>query len=214
MTANHITLLGLLSALLLAIVLSLASVSRWMYVAGAALMLLQWSADNLDGVIARSRKQTSLLGSYLDHFGDCLTVALVGISAFVAGGSHVAIGLACTVVYLLALLQVHIKASALDTLELPAFGPTECSFLVAAALLGQAVFDYGRALSWFPWLTGPEGTVTRLLGFSNGLTFLDVCGLLAVPVAALGVGLETWHSLAQIRKADRIRGGRDDRATG
>lgn len=212
-TANHISLLGLAAAALLATLLCLASISRWMYVGAAALMLVQWSADNLDGVIARSRGQTSALGYYLDHFGDTLTVVLVGVSAFASGGSHIAIGLACTVVYLVAMSQVHIKVPALDTMELPSLGPTESSFLVAAVLIGQSVFDYGRPLSWMPRLTGADGTVTRMLGLSTGLTFIDVCGLLALLIATVGVGSEIGRSIFQLRAFDAarrnaVRGGR------
>lgn len=205
MSANHISLLGLMAAALLAVLLCFASVSRWMYVAGALLMLVQWSADNLDGVVARTRGQTSGLGYYLDHFGDTISTVLVGVSAFAGGGSHLAIGLACTVVYLVAMSQVHIKIPILDTMELPKLGPTESSFLVAAVLLGQAMFDYGQPLSWFPAITGTDGALTRLLGFSTGLTFIDVCGLLSLITAVASVAFEIGHTVGQLRAFDAGR---------
>jgi hypothetical protein len=208
MTPNMISILGLVGSVLFVVFLLCASISPLFYVAGALVILSHWVTDTMDGMVARARQQTSSLGYYLDHFGDVLTTAFVGISMFAAGGSHVEIGLACTVLYLVVLNHVHIKVPIFNAMEMPTLGPTEFRFLIICVLIGQVFFDYNRPLSWFPAWTGDAGWVTRQLGFSTGLTFIDVCGITALCVATLGVCGEMIRSVIQIRQLDCERAQR------
>jgi len=168
MTANVISSLGVLLCFLSAVCLVLSFVSPVFYLIAAFLFLLTWVTDTMDGIVARARNQQSVVGHYLDHFGDSWNIVFIGFGLFLTNGSHLVIGLACAVVYLMFHVDGHIKVTITDTLELPAFGPTEIRFVIAGVMVAAFFIDPGVPWSWFPEMTGEQGWLTRLLGFSRG----------------------------------------------
>lgn len=202
MTANVISSLGVLLCFLSAVCLVLSFVSPVFYLIAAFLFLLTWVTDTMDGIVARARNQQSVVGHYLDHFGDSWNIVFIGFGLFLTNGSHLVIGLACAVVYLMFHVDGHIKVTITDTLELPAFGPTEIRFVIAGVMVAAFFIDPGMPWSWFPEMTGEQGWLTRLLGFSRGMTFIDTAGLLAALGGGLGLMAETAAMLVRFSRED------------
>jgi len=180
-----VSVAGVVAAALATLCLYLTHWSRWMCLAGALFVFLHWFADTLDGELARARRVTSL-GFYLDHFGDSVSVALIGWGLFLTAGSHLVIGLVSITLYLLLIINGLIRAELTRTIELPAFGPTEIHLTIIAVLVLQIFLDFGQPLSWVP-AASDQGWLTQRLGFDQGLTFIDLFGV--VFVAAAGVAL-------------------------
>lgn len=206
LTANMVSTLGITISFLAGLIMALSGLfdpemAPAIFSMGGVLLLATWITDTMDGVIARSRNQCSTLGHYLDHFGDSLTVAFIGIGMFLSPGSHLVIGVLCAVIYLLFHVDAHIKVKILDELTLPAIGPTEIRFLIVTVIFAQRFIDFGQPLSWFPEATGANGWLTRLLGFSGGLTLVDVAGILAIIGGTIGLIIQTTIT---IRRLSRI----------
>lgn len=65
---DHLTALGVLAALGVAIAYVLSSDGNGWLLAGAVLLVVQWLGDSLDGTLARMRKiERPRYGKYLDH---------------------------------------------------------------------------------------------------------------------------------------------------
>jgi phosphatidylglycerophosphate synthase len=202
LSANAISIIGIISAMLVSVCLYLTAWSRWMCILGAVLVFVHWFADTLDGVVARAR-QTTKLGFYLDHFGDSLSVVFIGLGMFLIAGSHFTIGLVVIILYLLLIINGLIKAELTRVMELPTFGPTELHILAIALLVAQPFIDFGQPLSWYPYATGDQGWLTRSLGFDQGLTLIDVAGLGIIIVAALMLIIEIIRAVNAITRLDR-----------
>ena len=204
-TANMISSFGIMISFLAGLSMGIsglfsAEVAPVLYSIGGILILATWITDTMDGVIARTRNQCSKLGHYLDHFGDSLTVAFIGIGMFATNGSHLVIGVLCAVIYLLFHVDAHIKIKLLDELKLPAIGPTEIRFILVALILTQRVVDFGQPLSWIPSVTGTNGWLTKVLGFSSGLTFIDVAGLIAIIGGTIGLIVQTAATVKRLQQ--------------
>jgi phosphatidylglycerophosphate synthase len=202
LSANAISVIGIITAMLACVCLYLSAWSRWMCFVGAVLVFLHWFADTLDGVVARAR-QTTNLGFYLDHFGDSLSVVFIGLGIFLVKGSHFTIGLVVITLYLLLIINGLIKAELTRIMELPTFGPTEMHMLTITLLIAQPFIDFGQPLSWYPAATGDHGWLTSSLGFDKGLTLIDVAGLSIIIVAALMLIIEIITTVDAIKHLDR-----------
>ena len=102
LNANRITVIGFAGSIAAAICLFLSKDREWLCLLGAFGIWLHWFADTLDGVVARAGKP-SILGYYLDHFSDAVSVAIISIGIFLTPGSHLLIGL-CAALHLSAFI--------------------------------------------------------------------------------------------------------------
>jgi len=202
MTANVISSLGVVLCFLSALCLVFSYLSPLLYLVAALLFLLTWVTDTMDGIVARARGQQSKVGHYLDHFGDSWNIVFIGFGLFLTNGSHLVIGLACAVVYLMFHVDGHIKVTITDTLELPAFGPTEIRFVIASVMIAAAFIDPGQPWSWFPGMSGKEGWLTTALGFDRGMTFIDTAGFFAAVGGGMGLLAETVTMLVRFSRVD------------
>ncbi|MDR2734520.1 MAG: CDP-alcohol phosphatidyltransferase family protein [Spirochaetota bacterium] len=206
MSANAITSIGIVICFLAGVSLVLTGYSFIFYYTAAILFFLTWVTDTLDGVVARARNQQSRLGHYLDHYGDSWAIIFIGLGLYLSKGSHVLVGLICCVIYLMLQIDGHIKVQITNTLELPAFGPTEIRLVIFLAMIFAAIFDPGAPLSWWPEITGESGWLTQALGLQTGMTFLDVAGIFVCLCCAIGLIAETWLMIRRFGRMDR--GGR------
>ncbi len=202
LSANVISIIGIIAAVLVSVCLYLTAWSRWMCFAGAVLVFVHWFGDTLDGVVARAR-QTTKLGFYLDHFGDSLSVVFISLGMFLIKGSHFAIGLVVVTLYLLLIINGLIKAELTRVMELPAFGPTELHILAVALLVAQPFINFGQPLSWFPNAIGDQGWLTSALGFDRGLTLIDVAGLGIAVIATFMLIVEIVKTVDAIKRLDQ-----------
>ena len=208
MSANVISVIGIMVGFLAGFFMVISgyfediATGRFFYLLGGFFVLFTWVTDTMDGVVARARNQQSGTGYYLDHFGDALTTVFVGLGIFATNNSHIAIGFMCVVVYMLFHVHVHIRKSLLKVMELPYFGPTEARFLIVTAIVLQAGIQFRQPLDLIPSITGVNGSFTRLLGFTGGMTFIDILGSLAVIGGLLGLFIDMGLTMRRISKND------------
>src|SRR3954454_4470939 len=174
---DHLTGLALLSAVAFAV--AAASGHFW---TAAALLVVHWFGDSLDGTLARVRRaERPRYGYYLDHLADAVATALVGLGLGLSAHMHLAAGLALVIAYLALSINSYLETQALGRFSLGYgwLGPTEARLGLMALL---AVVALGVEVSWL------------------GLTLLDVVSLgaaLAMVVAVVARALGNLRVLAE-----------------
>jgi archaetidylinositol phosphate synthase len=156
--SDHLTLLALLAAAGFAVF----GAFGWLW-GMAALLVVQWLGDSLDGTLARVRRtERPRYGYYVDHLADALSTGLVGLGLGLTGQMRLVIGLVVVIVYLALSINTYLETQALGTFTLGygRLGPTEARLGVIAVLALTAV--------------GVDASVS-VLGVS--LSLLDLVGL-------------------------------------
>jgi phosphatidylglycerophosphate synthase len=112
----------------------------------AALLVVNWFGDSLDGTLARVRRhERPRYGYYLDHLADALSTALVGVGLGLSVHMHLWSGLVLVIAYLALSINTYLETQALGTFKLGygRLGPTEARLgliaLLAAVALGAHV---------------------------------------------------------------------------
>ncbi len=142
MLANYITISRI--PLLLLVVFFIATPVAWMRVAAVPLILLLIALDSIDGWVARSRGESSILGSVLDIAADRAVEYSLWVTFAVMG-----------LVPLLIPIVVLLRGTFVD------------AFRSVAPARGLAPFDLlrsklGRFLVGSPWLRAPYALVKAL----------------------------------------------------
>jgi phosphatidylglycerophosphate synthase len=154
---DHLTALALAAAAAFAV----AAAMGWLW-ACAALLVVHWLGDSLDGTLARVRRaERPRYGYYLDHLADAAATALVGLGLGLSGEMHLAVALGLVIAYLALSINTYLETQALGlfTLGYGRLGPTEARLLLLGLLAAVAL--------------GAQATVTVL---GQTLTLLDLAG--------------------------------------
>ena len=172
---DHLTALGVLAALGIAVTYVLSNEHPAWLLAGAALLGVHWLGDSLDGTLARVRRtERPTYGYYLDHLVDGFATAAIGIGLGLSPHMLLATGLAIVVAYLLLSINTYLETQAFGVFELGygRIGPTEARLALAA--LNVVLFAGVRL----------DTTIAGL-----GVSVLDAVGLVVAlgMVGALGV---------------------------
>jgi phosphatidylglycerophosphate synthase len=121
--------------------------------AAAALLVVHWLGDSLDGTLARVRRaERPRYGYYLDHLADAVATALVGLGLGLSAHMHLAVGLVLVIAYLALSINSYLETQALGRFSLGygRLGPTEARLaliaLLAAVALGAEVSVFGLTL--------------------------------------------------------------------
>src|SRR3954452_1190137 len=145
---DHLTVLALLSAVAFAV--AAATGHLW---TAAALLVLHWFGDSLDGTLARVRRaERPRYGYYLDHLADAVATALVGLGVGLSAHMHLAAGLVLVIAYLALSINSYLETQALGRFSLGygRLGPTEARLgliaLLVAVALGASVSLWGLTL--------------------------------------------------------------------
>jgi archaetidylinositol phosphate synthase len=132
-TPDHLTILGILGAMLAAAgyVLSRQSL-LWLGLASAGL-LLNWIGDSVDGTLARYRKiERPRYGFFVDHSSDLFGNVMVFLSLGMSPCAHFSIAclglIAFLMCFVFTLLGAHVRSSMRITYL--GFGPTEIRALL------------------------------------------------------------------------------------
>jgi archaetidylinositol phosphate synthase len=170
---DHMTALGVLAALGVAVAYLLSNDHGWMLWAASGLLVVHWVGDSLDGTLARFRRiERPTYGYYLDHLVDAFATAAICIGLGLSPHMLLATGLAIAVAYLLLSINTYLETSAFGRFDLGygRVGPTE----IRVVLIG---LNTALALG-----VGMGGDVLGV-----GITVLDAIGLgvAGVMVAAL-----------------------------
>jgi archaetidylinositol phosphate synthase len=137
------------------------------FLVAAALLVVHWFGDSLDGTLARVRRaERPRYGYYLDHLADAVATALVGLGLGLSAHMHLFAGLVLVIAYLALSINSYLETQALGRFSLGygRLGPTEARLGLIALLV---VVACGVDVSVF------------------GLTLLDVVALGAAGVMVL-----------------------------
>jgi archaetidylinositol phosphate synthase len=169
---DHLTVLALAAAVAFAV-----SAATGHFLIAAALLVVHWLGDSLDGTLARVRRaERPRYGYYLDHLADAVATALVGLGLGLSAHMHLAAGLVLVIAYLALSINSYLEAQALGRFSLGygRLGPTEARLALIALLVVVAA---GVELSVF------------------GLTLLDVVALGAAGVMVLAGAARAFANL-------------------
>src|SRR5829696_9587228 len=140
---DHLTALALAAAV--AFAAAAATGHLW---TAAALLVVHWLGDSLDGTLARVRKaERPRYGYYLDHLADAVATALVGLGLGLSAQMHLAAGLVLVIAYLALSINSYLETQALGRFSLGygRLGPTEARLGLIALLAAVAL---GAEFTW------------------------------------------------------------------
>jgi len=189
---DHMTLLGLIAAVMIAVGYFLTRVSPvWLLFVNLGLFL-HWFGDSLDGTLARVRnEERERYGYFVDHLCDAWSAFIIALGL---GGSPLMklwVALFAVLCYLMMNVYTHVETYVRGTFQLShaGMGPTEVRILVG--LLNVVV------MFWNPTVLSVRGT---------GLTLLDG---IAIGVGVLLVGVFLVQSIRGAIELDRLDRSRD-----
>ena len=185
---DHLTLLGVLAAVGIAVAYALSSRSdAWLW-AASALLVVHWLGDSLDGTLARVRRtERPRYGYYLDHLVDALATALIGIGLGLSPHLLLATGLLVVVGYLVLSINTYLETQALGVFSLGygRIGPTEARLALIAVNTAMAL-----------------GVPLELRIAGVGISALDLVALGAVAAMAVAVGVRAVRNLRTLAAAE------------
>jgi phosphatidylglycerophosphate synthase len=161
---DHLTALALAAAVAFAV--AAATGHLW---TAAALLVVHWLGDSLDGTLARVRRaERPRYGYYLDHLADAVATALVGLGLGLSAHMHLTAGLVLVIAYLALSINSYLETQSLGRFSLGygRLGPTEARLGLIALLAALAL---GAEVSWL------------------GMTLLDVAALTAAGAMVLAL---------------------------
>jgi len=180
---DHLTVVALVAAVAFAV--AAATGHFW---TAAALLVVHWFGDSLDGTLARVRKaERPRYGYYLDHLADAFATALVGLGLGLSAHMHLAAGLVLVIAYLALSINSYLETHAFGRFSLGygRLGPTEARLALIALLSAVAL---GFEVSWL------------------GLTLLDVVALGGAAVMLLALFARACSNLRVLAAREPYRG--------
>ena len=188
---DHMTALGVLAALGIAIAYALsAHDSTWLW-AASALLVVHWLGDSLDGTLARVRKtERPKYGYYLDHLVDAIATVMIGIGIGLSGEMLMITGLIVVIAYLVLSINTYLETQAFGVFKLGygRFGPTE-------ARIGLVAINAIMAL----------GLTFHFDAFGVGFGVLDVIGLGGAALMLGGLSIRAFGNLRELAKLEPAR---------
>jgi phosphatidylglycerophosphate synthase len=167
---DHLTALALAAAAAFAV--AAATGHLW---TAAALLVVHWLGDSLDGTLARVRRaERPRYGYYLDHLADAVATALIGLGLGLSAHMHLTAGLVLVIAYLALSINSYLETQALGRFSLGygRLGPTEARLaliaLLAAIALGADVLWHGLTLLDLAALTAAAAMVFALAARAFG----------------------------------------------
>ncbi|HWI21416.1 MAG TPA: CDP-alcohol phosphatidyltransferase family protein [Baekduia sp.] len=185
---DHLTALGVLAALGIAVAYALsAHDATWLW-AASALLVVHWLGDSLDGTLARVRKsERPKYGYYLDHIVDALATAIIGLGLGLSGDMLMITGLVVVVAYLMMSINTYLETQTFGVFSLGygRLGPTEARI----GLIGlNAIMALGLTLHFD--------------AFGIGFGVLDIIGLGGAAVMILGLACRAVKNLRVLARQE------------
>jgi archaetidylinositol phosphate synthase len=172
---NHLTVVGVLGALLTAagFILSHWSIS-WLWLASVGLVV-NWLGDSLDGTLARRRRiERPRFGFFVDHTCDLFSQVLIFLSLGVSPCAHFAVACVGLIAFLMGFVYTLIGAQAQGTMRITyfGFGPTEIRALLLFGNLAILLFGIVYVQPWF----APLAVLGPVSGHDIAILILSVLG--------------------------------------
>ncbi|MCX6600920.1 MAG: CDP-alcohol phosphatidyltransferase family protein [bacterium] len=186
-TPDHMTYLGLYSALLVGIAYYLTTFSYgWLWLASAGLVL-NWVGDSLDGTLARVRHiERERYGFFVDHYSDTIASAFICLGMGLSPIMDLRIALGIMVAYFAMMTLVYLVTLSRDVFKISfaGVGPTEIRLFIIIC----------NTLVWY------KGNPRFMLG-GLSLTLYDWIGL---GVTAVLLGTYIVAAEVERRKLDKL----------
>jgi phosphatidylglycerophosphate synthase len=180
---DHLTVLALAAAVAFAV-----AAAAGLFALAAALLVVHWLGDSLDGTLARVRHaERPHYGYYLDHLADAFATALVGFGLGLSTHMHLAAGLVLAIAYLALSINSYLETQALGRFSLGygRLGPTEARLALIALLTAVAL---GAEVAF------------------HGLTLLDLVALGAAGVMVLALAVRAAGNLRLLAQREPYAG--------
>jgi phosphatidylglycerophosphate synthase len=175
---NHLTILGILGALLTAAGFVLSRWSMlWLWVASLGLVA-NWLGDSLDGTLARRRcVERPRFGFFVDHTSDLFSQSIIFLSLGVSPCAHFAVACLGLIAFLMGFVYTLIGAQVQGTMRVTyfGFGPTEIRALLLFGNLSTLAFGVVHLqtrfapLAPFDTVSGHDLVISILSLMSAGL---------------------------------------------
>jgi phosphatidylglycerophosphate synthase len=186
-SSDHLTLLGIVAALVIAAGYVLTRLSSWWLWLSNAGLIVHWYADSLDGTLARVRHQErEKYGYFVDHICDAWATLVICLGLGLSRLMDMRVALFLAVGYFLLNIYVHVMAYTQKVFRISygRFGPTEVRMFIFAANI--------VLIFWNPMVTYYGG---------DPITALDLGGLC---LGALFVFIFIISSIRDAIKLDRL----------
>jgi archaetidylinositol phosphate synthase len=190
-TSDHLTVLGILSAFIIAAGYVLTRLSVWWLWLCNFGLIVHWYADSLDGTLARvRRREREKYGYFVDHISDAWTILLVCLGMGASQLMDMRIALFLAIGYFLLNIYVHIIAYTRRVFKISygRFGPTEVRMFIFAV---NVVLIF-----WNPPVTYYGG---------DPITALDVAGLALAMVFVIIFVISSIKDAIKLDKIDRAK---------
>ena len=171
-TPDHLTLLGLVAAVLIAAGYVLTRLSPWWMVLVNFALILHWYADSLDGTLARVRNiERERYGYFVDHICDAVAAFLACLGLGASAYMDLRVGLFLVIGYFMMNIYVYTATYAKGEFKLSygKLGPTEVRIIL---FIVNIIVPF-----WNPVVCSVYGDPIRALdiaGIAAGIVFMVV----------------------------------------
>jgi archaetidylinositol phosphate synthase len=184
---NHLTVLGVLGALLTAagFILSRWSLS-WLWLSSLGLVV-NWFGDSLDGTLARRRRiERPRFGFFVDHTCDLFSQAVIFLAIGLSPCAHFAVACLGLIAFLMGFVYTLIGAQVHQTMRITyfGFGPTE----IRALLLLGNLYILAFGLVHLQMRFAPLAVFGPISGHDLVISILSVAGAALIAVLAIREG--------------------------
>jgi phosphatidylglycerophosphate synthase len=181
---NHLTVLGVLGALLTAagFVLSHWALS-WLWLACVGLVA-NWLGDSLDGNLARRRRiERPRFGFFLDHTSDLFSQVIIFLALGVSPCAHFAVACLGLIAFLMGFVYTLIGAHVQGTMRITyfGFGPTEIRALLLFGNLSTLTFGIVHVQTRFT----PLAVFGSITGHDIVISLLSLLGAGVIATMAI-----------------------------
>jgi archaetidylinositol phosphate synthase len=184
---NHLTVLGVLGALLTAagFILSHWSI-LWLWFASLGLVT-NWLGDSLDGTLARRRRiERPRFGFFVDHTCDLFSQVIIFLSIGVSPCARFAVACLGLIAFLMGFVYTLIGAHVHNTMRITyfGFGPTEIRALLFLGNLSTLAFG----VVYLPTRLTPLAVLGPISGHDLGISILSLVGVGLIAALAIREG--------------------------
>jgi archaetidylinositol phosphate synthase len=184
---NHLTVVGVLGALLTAagFVLSRWSLP-WLWLASVGLVV-NWLGDSLDGTLARRRRiERPRFGFFVDHTSDLFSQVIIFLSVGLSPCAHFTVACLGLIAFLMGFVYTLIGAHVHHTMRITyfGFGPTEIRALLLLGNLCILAFGVVHLQMRF----APLAMFGPISGHDLVISILSLAGVVLIAVLALREG--------------------------
>jgi phosphatidylglycerophosphate synthase len=187
--SNHLTVLGVVGAVLAGAAYALSATSpAWLWAASACLVV-NWLGDSLDGTLARVRRaERPRYGYYLDHTVDAFSTTVIGLGLGLSPYVSFGLALGLVLAYLVLSINIYLETAVFGAFRLGygRLGPTEARLVLIAGNTVLATVPVGQT--------------------ANVILTAALAGMIGMVVVRFGRNLQALARLEPRQPIERVTG--------